>query len=156
MNSRLERLKVTIAKCEKIEEIFAKQGICGLEPTHYDDVIAGFDTPARSGFLLGWDLVVKGSAGHRENLLGREPTCIEISLSGGERGDRLTIISYLPETRSWTVEGSTDIGLEGTLAVRNLAADCRLSAGETRQIGEDEAMKIIATLAAFYKNQPVG
>ncbi|MFA5128636.1 MAG: hypothetical protein WC445_01565 [Patescibacteria group bacterium] len=156
MNSRLERLKVTIAKCEKIEEIFAKHRVRGTEPTHYDDVIAGFDTPARSGFLLRWDLVVKGSAGHRENLLGREPTCIEISLSGGERGDRLIILSYLPETRGWTIEGSTDIGLDGIPAIRNLAADCRLSAGEERQIGEDEAMKIIATLAVFYKSQPVG
>ncbi len=155
MNSRLERLKVTIEKCEKIEEIFTRQHVRGTEPKHYDDVIAGFDAPARSGFLLGWDLVVKGSAGHREDLLGREPTCIEISLSGGERGDRLIIISYLPETRGWTVEGSTDIGLDGTPAVRNLAADCRLSAGETRQIGEDEAMKIIATICAFYRAQPV-
>lgn len=156
MNSRLERLKVTIAKCLKVDEIFAKHRVRGREPTYYDDIIAGFDTPARSGFLLGWDLVF-GSVDHnasQEEREGREPTSIEVSLIGGEENERLFVINYFPDTNIWGVEGSTRIGLDGTEAIRSLAADCRLSAGEKRQIGEDEAMKITATLAAFYVKQP--
>ena len=156
MNSRLERLKVTIEKCLKIEEVFTKQGVRGQEPKYYDDIIAGFEAPARSGFYLSWNFVFGGPAysNPREKREGREPTYIDVGFSGGESGDRLILVTYLPETNAWMVEGSKGIGNDGTEAIRSLAADCRLSAGDRRQIGEDEAMKIIATLAAFYKRQP--
>jgi len=157
MNSRLERLKVTIAKCEKVDEIFTKQGVRGTEPEFYDDLIAGFDTPARSSFLLGWDLVFAAKSfqeSSAEERNGREPTYIEVVLSGGERTDRLVIVTYSPATCTWTAAGLTETDSDVPAAVHALVADCRLAAGEKRQIGEDEAMKIIATLCAFYKNQP--
>jgi hypothetical protein len=156
MNSRLERLKVTIEKCLKVEEVFARQGIRGQEPIHYDDIIAGFNAPARSGFLFGWDLVFKTPvrSAPKEEQEGREPTYIEVRLASEQADGRLIEVTYFPANNSWVVVGSTLIGWDGTETVRNLAADCQLSAGDWRKIGEDEAMKIIATLAAFYKRQP--
>ncbi len=157
MNSRLERLKKTIVLCQKVEEIFARLRVHGHEAVHYDDIIAGFDTSARSGFLLGWDLVfgrVSPSA-PKEEQERWEPTSIEVALTGGEESERLILVSYFPDANIWGVEGSTRIGGDGTETIRSLAADCRVSAGDFRQIGEAEAMKIIATLAAFYVNQPI-
>jgi hypothetical protein len=157
MNSRLERLKKTIEKCEKVEETFAKHRIRGQEAVHYDDIIAGFDTPPRSGFLLDWDLVFRrvNPSASKEEQEGWEPTSIEVALTGGEDVERLILVSYFPDTNIWGVEGSTRIGGDGTEATRSLAADCRVSAGDFHRIGEDEAMKIIATLCAFYMSQPV-
>jgi hypothetical protein len=157
MNSRLERLKKTIGKCEKVDEIFTRNRVCGAEPTYYDDIIAGFGTPARNGYLLGWDLVFKlpVRSAPKEEREGREPICIEVSLFGVKEDERLILVSYFPDTNIWGVEGSTRVGGDGTEAIRNLAADCRVSAGDFRRIGEDEAMRIIATLCAFYTSQPV-
>ena len=155
MNSRLERLKVTIGKCQKVEEIFAKQGIRGKEPEYYDDLIAGFNAATRGGFHFGWSLVFKTPVSSRsdEEERNAEPTYIEVKLKSEE--DELFEVDYFPDTDTWGVEGSTEIGNDGTEATRSLAADCRVSAGDFRRIGEDEAMKIIATICAFYKAQPV-
>jgi hypothetical protein len=156
MNSRLERLKVTIGKCEKIEEIFAQQGVRGKEPIRYDDLVAGFNSVVRSGFHFNWNLVFKNPvySAPKEEQDGREPTYIEIKLSTEE--DELIEVNYFPAENIWRIEASAWVRGDGTEATRSLAADCRIGAGETRQIDEDEAMKIIATLTAFYVRQPVG
>jgi hypothetical protein len=156
MNTRLRRLERTIGKCLMVEDIFAAQGVCGEEPIYYDDIIAGFSVPPRNGFFLDWDLVFRPPAHStsREEEKDHEPTCIEVVLSGGERGDRLILVSYFPEYGIWVIKGSTDIGLDGNEALSVLANVCQLSAGETRRISEDEAMRIIVTLVLFYKRQP--
>jgi hypothetical protein len=157
MNSRLERLKSTIYKCEQIEETFSRRGVRGQEPKYYDDILAGFEAPVRSGFFLSWSLVFvrPDHSNPKEKQEGREPTYIDVGFSGGEFGDRLIEVTYRPENNVWLVKGSKEIGNDGTEAVRNLAADCRLSAGETRQVSQSEAMWIIAMLANFYVKQPV-
>ncbi len=159
MNSRLERLKATIAKCEKVDEVFTKQGVCGAEPEFYDDLVAGRDTPARSTFLLGWDLIFETTNFQKssvEKRKGREPTRIEVVLYGGRKTDPVIIVSYFPAIRTWVGAGMIVADSDVSAAVHALVADCRLSPGESRQISEAEAMKIIATLAAFYKSQPAG
>lgn len=160
MNSRLERLKVTIEKCLKVEGVFAKHHVRGAEPVYYDDTIAGFTAQPRNGFHLNWDLVfgpLPASAPDKERRDG-EPTYIEVKLSGGGETDTgLFEVNYLPALNQWILNVSKCVGGDGTEEpVRNLAADCQIGANERRQIGEDEAMKIISTLAAFFMSQPVG
>ncbi len=157
MNSRLERLKKTIGKCEEVDEIFTRNRVCGAEPTYYEDIIAGFHSVKRNGFDVLWDLVFEEPSHSRPDSESRdkEPTYIDFRLSSDEADGCLFEVSYLPATNQWTLCASNRVGGDGTEIVRNLAADCRISAGETRQIGEDEAMKLIATLCAFYASQPV-
>jgi hypothetical protein len=157
MNSRLERLKKTIEKCEKVEEIFTRQGVSGEEIEISEDgkgttVIAGFDGKRSDRFFFGWHLVSHGL----ENDYGKKPAYFEVELFDGTQDNECRIsVFYFPTENEWMVEGANGIGLDGPAIIRSLAADCRLSAGEKRQIGEDEAMKIIATLCAFFMSQPV-
>ncbi|MFZ5364230.1 MAG: hypothetical protein ACOZAG_01980 [Patescibacteria group bacterium] len=155
MNSRLRRLERTIERCLKIEDVFTRRGVCGKEPIHYDDLIAGFEAPKRNGFDLSWSLV--SSRPPKEDR--EEPPYIEVLLGSDETrctDSRLIEVLYLPTRNVWVVEGSNFIGNDGNDALRTLASDCRLSAGETRQISEAEAMQIIAILVSFYKSQPAG
>ena len=137
--------------CRFVDEIFASH-VLGQEPECYDDILAGFNATPRGNFRFGWALVrgLIHDAGKDRN---RESICIEVKLKNGD--DELFEVDYFLDTDTWKLEGSTKIGNDGTEAIRSLARDCQISAGDWRLISEHEAMMVIAMLAGFFMSQPV-